>query len=557
MRKLGLLLKVQLLGMFGLNRVIHAGGARDRARLLGLFVLFVLAGAMVATYAYGSAAGLVMMGAAAAVPGVAVAAGSLAGVLVAFLKASGTLFGSKDFDLTVSLPVPLWVVAASRVAAVYGMNLLWSALLMLPMFAAALPALGVGAGGWVAAVASVALAPLAPLAAAVAASFALTALASRLRWGRVAAGVIGLVASVGLVAAIMAASGTLGAGAGASAPAGALAADVVALGQLGASVAGAVESLWPPAAWAAAGIASGNMLAFLLFAAVSLGAGAALVALLGRYLVSINSLLASAGPRRRAVADGAFRRRPAWRALVAKELRAVVGTPPWLTNTAVGPLLALALGVACLVAGPNAASLVATGVHGVPVSAAELGSLIEGMMGAIVPWVLVFCLVIAPTSSSALSLEGDARWIMQTVPQTSAALMGAKMLASAALAVPAAVAAGAMASIGLRVGPFEAAAFVAVPLAAALWASALGAFLNGRMPRYDWTSEYEVVKRSAPVVIALFAGVALTVAGVAASVAIPALAGVPTAAVQLACAVLVVAASALLARAATASDLRG
>ncbi|MCI2240985.1 hypothetical protein [Adlercreutzia faecimuris] len=517
MRKLGLLLKVQLLGMFGLNRVIHAGSARDKARLAGLGMVFALVGVLAVAYAYGTGAGLVMLGAAEAVPVLAVVAGSLVGVLVTFLKANGLLFGFKDFDLTMSLPVPLWQVAVSRVAALYGMNLLWAALLMVPLFAAALPALGLGAGAWAAALATVALAPLAPMALTVALAFGLAAAASRARHGRMAAGVIGIVATLALVVAIAAAAGATGTPPAAGAPSG-LAEDVAALGQIGALVSESAAALWPPAAWAAAAIVAGSPAALAAFAALSLGAMAACIALLARFLVPINSLLAG-GARARAARARREAPRSPLRALVQKELRAVASTPVWLMNTAIGPVLALVAGVAFLVVGPDATALLAAAVHVPGVSAADVEPLVAGALMALVPWVLAFCAAMAPMSASALSLEGDARWIMQTAPQPPAAIMGAKILANVVLAAPAVALAGALAAIGLRATPLEAAALVALPVAAALLTSALGAFLNGRMPRYDWTSEYEPVKRSVPVMATIFIGLALAALGALATLA--------------------------------------
>ena len=577
--KLGAMLRVQFLGMFGINRAIHAGSGADRIRLVALAALFVLIGAFVVAYAYGMGASLVALGIGEAVPALAVVAGSLSGALVTFLKANGILFGARDFDLTASLPVPLWQVALSRLAAIYGMNLLWAFLLMAPMYAAALPTLGIGAGSWVAAVASVALAPLAPMAVAVAAAFGLAAVSSRLRHGRVMAGVLGVVAAAALVVAMMMLSGGMGAdsagpdSAGASASAlsfgvgdSASSEERAALGQAAAALSGGACALWPPAAWAAAGIARADAGAFFLFAAVSLLMASGIVALLGRFLLPVNSLLAAGGSARRAAAP-ALRRQPVLRALVLKELRAVAGTPVWLMNAAIGPVLALIVGGACLVAGSDVAGLIASGVHLPGASPADLQPVIAPLIGALVPWVLAFCLAMAASSASALSLEGEARWIMQTIPQSPAVIMASKMLANVALAVPAGLTAGALAVAGLRLGALEAVTCLVVPAAVGLFVAALGAFLNGRMPRYDWTSEYEIVKRSAPVMIVLFCSMAMVVVGAAASVVVPSLLmpapggllpalGAPSAVVQLLCSALMCLAALLLARQAMKTDLR-
>ena len=426
--------------------------------------------------------------------------------------------------------------------------------------------------------ASVALAPLAPMAVAVAAAFGLAAVSSRLRHGRVMAGVLGVVAAAALVVAMMMLSGGMGADSAGSDSAGASASALsfgvgdsasseerAALGQAAAALSGGACALWPPAAWAAAGIARADAGAFFLFA-VSLLMASGIVALLGRFLLPVNSLLAAGGSARRAAAS-ALRRQPVLRALVLKELRAVAGTPVWLMNAAIGPVLALIVGGACLVAGSDVAGLIASGVHLPGASPADLQPVIAPLIGALVPWVLAFCLAMAASSASALSLEGEARWTMQTIPQSPAVIMASKMLANVVLAVPAGLTAGALAVAGLRLGALEAVTCLVVPAAVGLFVAALGAFLNGRMPRYDWTSEYEIVKRSAPVMIVLFCSMAMVVVGAAASVAVPSLLmpapggllpalGAPSAVVQLFCSVLMCLAALLLARQAMKTDLR-
>ena len=59
-----------------------------------------------AAYSSGVAQALVEMGLPEAVLLVAVLVGAVAGAVAAFLKTNGVLFGFKDYDLVMSLPVP-------------------------------------------------------------------------------------------------------------------------------------------------------------------------------------------------------------------------------------------------------------------------------------------------------------------------------------------------------------------------------------------------------------------------------------------------------------------
>ena len=127
-----LLLKIQLLGLFGINKTLHADPAKAK-RTLARAALVVAAVVLFASaYSAGVAQGLVQIGLAEAVPLVAVLVGAIAGAVAAFLKTNGVLFGFKDYDLVMSLPVPTSSVVLSRIASLYAMSLLFGVLVMVP-----------------------------------------------------------------------------------------------------------------------------------------------------------------------------------------------------------------------------------------------------------------------------------------------------------------------------------------------------------------------------------------------------------------------------------------
>ena len=134
-----LLLKIQLLGLFGINKTLHADPAKAK-RTLALAALVVAAVVLFASaYSAGVAQGLVQIGLAEAVPLVAVLVGAIAGAVAAFLKTNGVLFGFKDYDLVMSLPVPTSSVVLSRIASLYAMSLLFGVLVMVRALAQGLP----------------------------------------------------------------------------------------------------------------------------------------------------------------------------------------------------------------------------------------------------------------------------------------------------------------------------------------------------------------------------------------------------------------------------------
>ena len=135
MRSFVLLLKIQLLGLFSINKTLHADPAKAK-RTLAVAALVVIAVVLFAAmYSSGVAQALVQMGLPEAIPLVAVLVGAVAGAVAAFLKTNGVLFGFKDYDLVMSLPVPISSVVLSRIASLYAMSLLFGLLAMVPAFA--------------------------------------------------------------------------------------------------------------------------------------------------------------------------------------------------------------------------------------------------------------------------------------------------------------------------------------------------------------------------------------------------------------------------------------
>ena len=374
------------------------------------------------------------------------------------------------------------------------------------------------------------LAPALPVAFALAVSFCVAWAASRTPFADRALGIVGALATVALVVGIMLATR----GAGMSDQGG-----VDALAATGGQVREAVSALWPPAAWAADAI-GGSAPALALYAGTSVASGVAAIAVLSRFLVPMSSLLSAGGLRR---ARGTSARTGSLRnplvALVRKELRLWVGTPIYLMNTAPGPILALAAAIAVVVAGPGS---IASAMNVPGVDRDALSTLMVGTL----PWVLAFCMAMTSTAASSTSLEGSARWIAQTAPVRPSAIIGAKLALSLLVTGPASVISGTIVAVGVARTPLDAILCVIAPLAMGALSSCLGALLDARRPNYDWTSEYEPVKRSASVGICVGVGFLATFAGFAAT---SLTGGVGTAA-GVAVALVVLTASALVARAA-------
>ena len=190
-----------------------AGRAASVGRAAGIVSIVLLVAFGFAYYAGGLARLMVDAGLGRLVPVVAVVAGSLAGVAFAFAKTHGTLFGAKDFDLVMSLPIPRATVVAARLTGLFLAAVVTAALIMVPMYVMyALGADGVGVAEVLLLAASVALAPLLPVSVAVFLAVGVAAVAGRFRHANLVYIAVSLVLFCLVMAGVMYVSARAGAG---------------------------------------------------------------------------------------------------------------------------------------------------------------------------------------------------------------------------------------------------------------------------------------------------------------------------------------------------------
>ncbi|MEG0504588.1 MAG: hypothetical protein RR547_08090 [Raoultibacter sp.] len=496
MHDLLLLLKVQVLGLFGLNKALHA----DRTKALRSIALLALAavaiGVLCVGYSMGAANALVQFGLTDFIPVVAVFVGAMAGAVSAFAKANGVLFGFKDYDIIMSLPVKTLSVVLSRLAALYTVALVFSLIAMVPALGVYFAQAGASFASIVIAFLTVFLAPLLPMALAVLLAVGISALASRMRHANIVSVVLSLVVVVVAIVLPYAAMGSTGF-------------DTADLAALVGNQLAMIESAVPLIAWAQAGIVEGNIVAFAGFSIISLGLTVLVVALINRWFTSINSALMASRPK------GTFsfekqateRLRSPFAALLAKEGKRLTSTPIYLMNSCIGFMLIVVAGVAAVVAS----------VLGY-IPEVLMQAPLAQIMGVFLPWGVAFFVGISATTAASVSLEGKNRWLMYTAPVSAKAVLGAKLALTLVIATPCVVVGSILLAVAFRLDAVSAGMIVVIPLAVCAFTAVFGLVVDASRPRFDWTSEYEPVKRSLAVSLTVLSGFVVMVLGVLISI---------------------------------------
>lgn len=398
---------------------------------------------------------------------------------------SGLIFGGKDSDLMLTLPVPAFTVVLGKVLALYLENLVFCGMWMLPTSAAYLSNAGLGAGGaalfCVRLVLMLPFLPLLPSAIGMLCGWGIAYAAGRMRHKSLVSTLLGFL-FVGLV---MVGSFQIN--------------ELSALLLMHADGVRRVLHGWLlPFGLLLDGL-TGSAAALLGFDVLMLVPFLALTWLVGtryrRILSAVNSHRTRSDYKLREVkANGAFA------ALFGKECRRYFGTTVYFLNTGIGAVMMLGFAFYMLFARDRMALLI--DAFGGPQAAAPV-------------FALVLCLLesTANTTSVSISLEGKTLWILKEAPVPAQTLFGAKALLGMLIAgVPGVVSAGLL-SAGLGLPMVQALALMALALGTAVFVAVLGLAVNLKFPKVDFENEAIVVKQSASCVIGVFGGMAVVGVG--------------------------------------------
>lgn len=402
------------------------------------------------------------------------------GVFFTLFAAQGVVFGGKDNDLMLSLPVSPFALLLSRALALYLENLLVSLFVLLPAGAAyQFHGGGGGAAFWLALVPGAVVLALLPTLIALVCGFVLAWLTSRF----VRRALLSTLCYGAFLVLLMAGVFRLN---------------------------GLMTSLAQSAAGLQSGLAGWGLPFLLLEEAACLGrpqdllalAGLCLLPFLGavwlfarRYQAILARLAVRAGRsdyRLKALASGS-----PCRALLAKEARRFFSTPIYLFNSGFGLFLLVGGGVAALVfrarLAPTLDLLVQAGVPALPLAAAALAFVIS---------------TVAITASS-ISLEGRCLWILQTAPVSAAAVLLVKTAFQLLLVLPCLALCVACLTPALALGAAGGGVLFAVTGAFALCCAPLGLWCNLLFPRLDAPNDTVVVKQSLAALLGTFLPMAL------------------------------------------------
>lgn len=487
------LVRLELSNWFGLNVLRHTKDPKAKGKaclMAGLYGFLIL---MVFLYMGGMSWGLILLGAADAVPAYLAAIASIFIFFFGTFTAGASLFNRNGYDILCSLPVSRWAIVVSRFLRMYGENLALTFAIMVP---------GIGVYGWLlrpgigfyaTALMGMLVVPLLPVAASALVGAVVTGVASRMKHkALVEAGL-----SILLVVGIFCLTPGLGETSESFTP--------EMLTALSAMVLEVLEALYPPAVWLGSAIVKGSIFGALGCAGISAVGFLAVVILIASRFHHICRRLFSSYARHD-YKMGQLRQTSLLASLCRREFKRYFSSGTYVSNTIMGPILGTILSVALFVTGIDRVSQFLA----IPVD-----------ISGIVPFLVagVFCMM--TTSSVSVSMEGKCWWIVKTLPIPTKTILDAKILMNLLLILPFYLVSVVFLILALKPGVWELVWLLLIPAALALFSCVYGITVNLKLPVLDWESEASVVKQSAASLVGGMGGLLVAIVCIAVTLSVP------------------------------------
>lgn len=470
------LLKVQMYGSFGVNKLLHARDKKEKRRAVGVLSIAVILIILMFGYSTGLAIGYRVLGLTEMLPAMMLMIVALVTIVLTFSGSTGMLFGMKDYDMVMSLPVSSAAIILSRLLWTYVLNLLVGCIALLPSIIVFGVTMHSSPGVWLMMVVSIFFAPMLPMTLALALGALITAIASRFKYKNL----VVIILSIGVTLAAIAGSFSLKGGAQ----------QMVEIGKM---LSDTINGFYPPARLFSNALIRESWTDFILFLLLSVIPVILFVLLLAVFYKKINSAILNHHTKGN-YKMGALSVRTPFAAAYRRELGRYTSCNIYIMNTSISAILMVAMGIGILFIKPD-----------------QIDKMLEmpGVFNNLqkyAPFVMILISSLCSTTASSISLEGKNRWINSSLPVKNSVIYNSKIAVNLTVLLPAVLVSGILFTIALKPGLLNCILIFAAPAVYALFISVLGLYMNLKYPKYDWNNEIEVVKQSMSVGITMGAG---------------------------------------------------
>ena len=477
-----LILKVQLLSLFGINKAIHSKNKKEKTKLIGLaIVIFFSAILLLGTsfmYSYTMATAFSAVGQLKLLIAIMMAVSSIATLMTTIYKVNGVLFGFKDYDMIMSLPVKTKDIVASRVWLLYIINLFFILIVMIPagivygIFAKQ------GLVFYLVYFIATAFIPLFPIVIASILGAIINIIASKFKHMNALNTIFNFVFVLGIMFLSSSISGFS-----------------KNIAKVGSSAIDAFNKIYPLTEMFTSGVCDFRISSLFLYFGISLSVFVAFSYLVGMKLKAINTALTTTLARSNYKMKALNSSSP-FMALYKKELRRYFSSPLYVLNTSFGGVFVTVASIGVLALGVEKLENIL-----------KVPGLYE-IISFYTPLFLSFIMVMSCTTACSISLEGKNLWVIKSAPIDTMSIFLSKIAVNLTVLIPIAIINATLLSFTLHMGIANALLSFLMPIVYAIYISLAGLIVNLKLPQLEWTTEVTIIKQSAATVVGLLVGFA-------------------------------------------------
>ena len=506
MKSFGIMARLELINLFGINVIRHSKNTQEKKKRRFLIAVIVIVGVMLIGYSTAGAYALTTFRLTEKIPVLYFLLTFLLQLAFGLIKAKSTLYREKDLDMIAALPVSGSSVVAARVLRMY----IEGVIITLGAFLPAMITFGVNSGAGVAfylwLLPDCLILPIIPTAISAWIGILIASVISKARHKVLAEIVIMLILVLGmyLFMSLITTRGRSEADAeGRTATSSvtqsgdekAAGKSLMELSEEEAKerIADAVwdamviiEEVVPPARFMGDLLARHKFHEQLIWAVFSMALVILTVAVIGRMFFRISRRLVTVTKHHEYRLES-LKAESVITALVKKELARYTSSGVYITNTIIGPVLAVAFAIALAFFDPSQL-ISSAGGNGLP---------IEINASAGIPYLLGVFFTMMSISACSVSMEGKNWWLPRSLPLSAREILGSKLILHLIIFTPFYGLMEIILLFTLRTGFMGRLWLLIIPAVAVLFSALFGMVLNLRFPKFHWENATEVVKQSA------------------------------------------------------------
>ena len=486
MKQFLILAKLELINLFGINVYRHEKDPASKRRKTVVMVAILVIALIFVGYLSATAYGLALLGAGSMIPMIYPLMTSLFILIFGAIKAKATIYREKDATLLASLPLRSTPIAMARLFHAYAENMLLGMVIIVPTFLICGIVGKLGPSFYLNLILTLLILPILPTALVAWFGILITAIISRMRHKVLVETLLALVVVVVtfLFPVLLPKNANLGDAAiklsnkhltveEIKALAGAISAYVTKL-ETSMPILGTCKSLF--IGENAAGLLLYGLLSLILLVLTAL--------FIGRNYFTI---LAKLFPAREHMEYQmtTMRSENLLTALLRKEARRYFSCGIYVSNTIIGPVLAVVFAIVLGFVDP--ADLLSNGA-----APPDEFNVQNGL-----PFLIAMTYAVMSITASSISIEGKNWWILQSLPVSMKDILTAKLLFNILFDAPFYVVSEIILLFTVRATLLERLWLIVIPAVIIFFSTSFGLLMNSRLPNFHWESEMQVVKQSA------------------------------------------------------------